>query len=1022
MNWRPLLICLIAALAFFPFCGQGGAKALRYGVMGQPGGDEVRSEEPLPKVPYRVASQMWPAELGHQRAVVHVEEKSDAVRVFLPWRRRDPDVEKKDIIVVDLSTGQRVQNAAVIRADRESADLAFQPTTAPGEYGVYFLPYRVQMTWGGYWGDYTPRVDTADNQWKVRNGLTPPRESPGLWRELPTASVLAFESRTSFDSVYPMEVVATGREVVPFLYAHPEPYLVFSEDRAYPIRMTDDLPLRWIERGPSREFRGEAQRNEFYAFQIGLYAARRPLKDISLKFTELRPTGRGKALPASAFRCFNLGGVDTDGQPFQKTLSVPQGKVQALWVGVDMPQDAAADDYRSTITVQPSNAPPTDVSLFLKVLPDVLADRGDSEPWRHSRLRWLDSTAGIDDEVVAPYTPLQVKGRSIRCLGREVRFGADGFLESIRSGGGEILATPLRLVAETDAGILDFRGRAARVTRRTPGAVTWESERSGGQCKMAVRATMEFDGHIQYWVTLHADQEMKVNDIRLELPLRREAATYMMGIGRKGGYRPKEYAWKWGGPQDSFWIGDVWGGVHCELRGGSYHGPMLNLYHPAPPPSWHNDGRGGCTVREGSNGLVVATAYSGERHLTPGQPLALEFALLVTPVKPLDTARHFRERYYHSGGQPTPGEDAVAAGVNVINLHHANEFNPYINYPFLAVDRMAAFVNTWHARGIKVKIYYTVRELSNHVVEMWALRSLGEEVLAGGSGGGFPWLREHLVSGYTPQWYHPFADGTTDASILVSGESRWYNYYIEGLAWLVRNVKIDGLYLDDVTYDRRILKRMRKVMERNRPGCMIDLHSNTGFSVGPANQYAEFFPYVDRLWFGEGFRYNEEGPDYWLVEVSGIPFGLMGDMLEGGGNRWRGMVYGMTARLPWVSETNRADPRPVWKLWDEFGIAEAKMLGYWDAKCPVRTDHADLLATAYVKKGRTLIALASWADNPVQVRLHFDWKALGLDAGKAALRAPAVQDFQEARQFAVTDPIEVQPGKGWLLILEEASQ
>ncbi len=66
-----------------------------------------------------------------------------------------------------------------------------------------------------------------------------------------------------------------------------------------------------------------------------------------------------------------------------------------------------------------------------------------------------------------------------------------------------------------------------------------------------------------------------------------------------------------------------------------------------------------------------------------------------------------------------------------------------------------------------------------------------------------------------------------DAAILTSGASRWYNFYVEGINWLVRNIPIDGLYLDDVAYDRTILKRVRKVLDRARPGCLIDLHSNT---------------------------------------------------------------------------------------------------------------------------------------------------------------------------------------------------
>jgi len=47
----------------------------------------------------------------------------------------------------------------------------------------------------------------------------------------------------------------------------------------------------------------------------------------------------------------------------------------------------------------------------------------------------------------------------------------------------------------------------------------------------------------------------------------------------------------------------------------------------------------------------------------------------------------------------------------------------------------------------------------------------------------------------------------------------------------------------------------------------------------------------------------EKGPgtsDYWLTEVSGIPFGLMGEMLQDGGHPYRGMLYGMTARSSMV--------------------------------------------------------------------------------------------------------------------------
>ena len=60
------------------------------------------------------------------------------------------------------------------------------------------------------------------------------------------------------------------------------------------------------------------------------------------------------------------------------------------------------------------------------------------------------------------------------------------------------------------------------------------------------------------------------------------------------------------------------------------------------------------------------------------------------------------------------------------------------------------------------------------------------------------------------------------------------------------------------------------VLDNKKPGCLLDLHSNTGFSKGPANQYAEYFPYIDKIWFGESFRYDEMPAANWFVQVSGI--------------------------------------------------------------------------------------------------------------------------------------------------------
>ena len=393
---------------------------------------------------------------------------------------------------------------------------------------------------------------------------------------------------------------------------------------------------------------------------------------------------------------------------------------------------------------------------------------------------------------------------------------------------------------------------------------------------------------------------------------------------------------------------------------------------------------------------------------------------MITPCKPIDTATHFRTRHFHSAA---PVEKAIEQGANQITIHHATAPYPYINYPFLTADRLRAHADEAHRRGLKMRTYYTVRELTNHVPELWALRSVGDEIFIKGDGGGHAWLQENLAKDYSPNWYHAFENGDVCSAIAETASSRWHNYWLEGLRWQIENVGIDGIYIDDTNLDRVTMQRARRILERLRPGALVDLHSNNmywGFYglACTANSYMDLFPYIDSLWFGESFDYTRTSPDYWLTEISGIPFGLMGEVLPYAcvSNPWRAALYGMHARMP-VADA-RHDPRPIFKVWDEFGIADAKMIGYWEKDCPVRTNHKDVLATAHVREGKTLIALASWAEEATNVKLTIDWKALGLNARKTKLHAPEIARLQDAATFRPGDTITVDPQRGWMMILE----
>jgi hypothetical protein len=662
-----------------------------------------------------------------------------------------------------------------------------------------------------------------------------------------------------------------------------------------------------------------------------------------------------------------------------------------------------------------------------------VSDGGASEPWKQTRLGWLNSTVAQGNDVIAPYTPLQVAGTTIRLLGREVTIGSLGLPSEIRTFFAPemtrlsdhqtpVLAGPAAFTPVLASGApAVLRGSGPTFTERSPGTVRWESTGTAGALSVKVTGSIEFDGFMSLTVALTAATETSLQDVALQLPYAREAATYMMGLGLKGGRRPASLAWQWDVAtrnQDGAWIGGVNAGLFFSLRSDNYVRPLnTNFYLQKPlqlPPSWGNEGKGGITIGE-SGGAVDVRAFSGPRVMRAGETQYFNVVAIVTPFHVLDTDFQWRTRFYHRYADP---ESVAATGATVVNVHHATPVNPWINYPFLAHREMKEYVDRAHAQGLLVKIYNTVRELSNHAYELFPLRSLGHEVFSPGPGGGFSWLQEHLGGDYIPAWFVPEIQ---DAAVINSGMSRWHNYYVEGMRWLVQNVGIDGIYLDDVAFDRTTMKRVKRVLtEGGKPG-IVDLHSANQFNrrdgfVNSAVLYLEHFPYLNRLWFGEYFDYETNSADFYLTEVSGIPFGLMGEMLEGGGNPWRGMVYGMTNRMPW---NERSDPRPIWRVWDTFGMQGTEMVGYWVPSPPVKTDRADVLATVYTKRGAALVALASWSEGDSDVRLTIDWRALGLDPARTTIVAPEVQAFQPARRFTAGETIRVPRGKGWLLVLRE---
>ena len=276
---------------------------------------------------------------------------------------------------------------------------------------------------------------------------------------------------------------------------------------------------------------------------------------------------------------------DLDGKPFITRVDVPAGRVQAMWCGVDVPESLAPGTYRGTVRVSATGVAEVAVPIAITVTAQRARAGGADEPWKMTRLKWLNSTIAQANAVIRPYSPIKVSGTTLSLHGRDLTLGADGLPRAIRTyftpemTGTQatpvpVLRAPMTFVVRDGAKAPSSGG--VRFTRREPGTVQWVATTTSAAWTLTVRGTLEFDGALSYETVLRATKPLDAGDIALVVPYARDAATYAMGLGLKGQARPKSLDWSWDVAtknQDGAWLGGVNAGLAFSLRAENYVRP-----------------------------------------------------------------------------------------------------------------------------------------------------------------------------------------------------------------------------------------------------------------------------------------------------------------------------------------------------------------------------------------------------------------------------------------------------------------
>ena len=227
---------------------------------------------------------------------------------------------------------------------------------------------------------------------------------------------------------------------------------------------------------------------------------------------------------------------------------------------------------------------------------------------------------------------LRIQGDSLISLrGRKVLLSQQGFPQQITSffaaNGKDTTDQPTNILAENihfhftglaDGKDIRLKSGPIQWNDRSGAGLVWQVTSSAEGLTMDVVGNMNNNGFLQYTVRVTALQDLDLKEIVMHIPFEKGVAKYAVGVGLNGDYHPDSlYHWKWdtkNARETGVWIGTVNAGLQYSLL---------------TPASWSNQGKGGIDI--GIKGKsMLASNYSGARHLQKGEVIYYNFNLLET--------------------------------------------------------------------------------------------------------------------------------------------------------------------------------------------------------------------------------------------------------------------------------------------------------------------------------------------------------------------------------------------------------